>query len=610
MKKHLFSLVGAFVLISMSLFICACGDGASGDGSSSSQVVAISGVAASGAPIFGTVYAKGANGGTASKKINADGSYYLDVTHLVPPYILYAEGTVNWERIKIYTCALNGGNINITPITDYILRTSLSGDAESAFTNWNSASVTSDVLTAAETDVQQQLQPLLNAAGIPDDIDLCSVTFSANHKGLDLVLDSITIRLDITGTIATVTNNLTGSSYTNDLTTDSDDAATGLPSSDESKSLIAFNDALAINQVWQILVDLYADSEATAGDLNTTWAPYVADDFLNRGRNKSEELDAWVSGDVGPCAGFIVYVTIKRVLLPSDLEGDINTYEKGYLLNLYYSNGCSDYNINTRMVYNGTKWLFFGDRIWLGDFGPKDRAKLNVSASGAQEFFSGLGFSAIDSNSNYAYSQGIRSAIITGPGLPEEGVILEHSYPKQIFNIYPGQESPCGYFGDEWCLTDSIIATIPYNANYVTCLFTEEASTLAADDDPTNNFSSIKYSSTLNHKPYLSYEMDASLFPVLIEPTPPELSNINIPGEQIVSWINPEGSFVKNVKLQWVDDYSSIFELEFSTEDCETTDSTTFDSTGLNHAHDWANIHMTTIDNFGRSLGVSWHFEE
>jgi hypothetical protein len=605
MRRRLFALVGIFLLISMSLLICACGGGSSS--SEAPQVSTISGVAAAGAPIFGTVYVKGADGGIVSTDINADGSYNLDVTDLTTPYILYVEGTVNWETVKLYSVSFTDGYINITPITDYILRTALLGDAESAYANWHSAGLTPDILSAAETDVQEQLQPLLNAVGLPPDIDLICTAFNADHTGLDLVLDSITISIDDTGTIATVTNNLTGYSYTNDLTTDSDDADAGFPESDEAKSGNTFNDALAINQVWQILVDLYASSEPTAEELNTTWAPYMADDFLNRGRNKSEELDVWGSGIGGPCIGFNVEGTIKRALLPSELEGELNTYEKGYLLNMYYSNGCADISINITMVYNGTKWLFFGDRIWLEDFGPKDRATLNISALGTEEFFTGLGFSTIDSASNYAYSQGVRSAIIAGPGLPEGGIILEHTYPEHKFDIYPGQESPCGYFGDEWCLTDDIITALPDNASYTTYLFAEDAATLIADADPTNNFYSVKYGSTLNNRPYLNSELDVSLFATLTDPVPPVLANLNIPGEQVVAWLNPAGSFVNNVKLQWSDGVS-IVELEFTTEDCETADSTIFDSTGLNPPDLWANIHMTAIDTYGRSLGVSWHF--
>lgn len=79
----------------------------------------ITGTASGGAPIVGTVYATGSNGGTpVSSPIDVDGRFSLDVEHMDPPYILWAVGDIAGKPGKAYAClgALSTVNVvNITP---------------------------------------------------------------------------------------------------------------------------------------------------------------------------------------------------------------------------------------------------------------------------------------------------------------------------------------------------------------------------------------------------------------------------------------------------------------------------------------------------------------
>lgn len=210
------------MILCLSLVGCGGGGGSNGNPGAGSQPVTLSGIAAAGAPIAGIVNVKGANGATASSPIGSDGTYSIDVTDLTAPYILFAEGTVNGKSIKIFSAGVAAGTVNITPVTDFILRNALAGSAETAFSNWTTAQVSEAALSTAETNAQAQLGPLLNGAGVSSDINLLTTPFSANHTGLDAVLDVISISYN--GNIATVKNNATGESFTDDITKIGDSA--------------------------------------------------------------------------------------------------------------------------------------------------------------------------------------------------------------------------------------------------------------------------------------------------------------------------------------------------------------------------------------------------
>ncbi len=197
----------------------------------------VSGVVAAGAPVVGVVNIKGANGATASSPIQADGSYSIDVTGLTVPYILYAEGSVNEKSITMYSAGV-GPEINITPVTDFILRNALAGQAETAWDSWNTTQVDQTVLENAETKVQEQLAPLLNAVGVPADVDLITTPFNADNTGMDMVLEALDIGYD--GNVATLTNEFTGSSYTDDITNSID--GDGLPASDKADTQLVLTD--------------------------------------------------------------------------------------------------------------------------------------------------------------------------------------------------------------------------------------------------------------------------------------------------------------------------------------------------------------------------------
>jgi hypothetical protein len=118
-------------LLGIAGLLSSCGGGGGGGSSPTTTTPTtqvnktVSGSAAAGAPIVGIVNIKGANGGTASSNIDSDGLYSIDISNIDAPYILFAEGSVNGRSLTMYSATVAAGTVNITPITDFILRNAL-----------------------------------------------------------------------------------------------------------------------------------------------------------------------------------------------------------------------------------------------------------------------------------------------------------------------------------------------------------------------------------------------------------------------------------------------------------------------------------------------------
>jgi len=218
-------LVLSSALIS-ALSLTGCGGGGSstttGGGISTPT---LSGIAAAGAPIIGTVTAKGALGNTISTLIEANGNYDVDVTGLTAPYRLRAVGTVGGRQYKLHSYAEEataGSTVNITPFTDLIVANAAQQIAESFFDSASSTSIDPADLAAQEDALQAKLKDVFDALGVDSAINLLNSTFSADHSGIDAALDIIRIEVNSNTNIATITNLIESTSITDDVTDDTD----------------------------------------------------------------------------------------------------------------------------------------------------------------------------------------------------------------------------------------------------------------------------------------------------------------------------------------------------------------------------------------------------
>ena len=594
-KSNLRIIECVILSILLAVFLTACGaGGGGGDGVSSSGSLTISGIAAAGAPIVGIVNVKGADGGTASSPIDADGTYSIDVSSLTAPYILYAEGTVDNRTVSLYSYADGPGQINITPITDFILRYAVGSSPDSIYNNWNGTQVNSSDVNNAEDIVKQQIQPVLNSVGLSN-VDLLSDPFTVGEEGMDTVLEALDISYN--GKQVTVTNEYTGSSFTDDIT--SPGKSSGLPASDETNTTAVLSDIDAINQVLDILVSLYSSSAPDLNTLQSQWAPHMASDFFNDGRNTTQELNEWIQGE-GPTVGMTLNATIVE---PATFSG----YQKAYKIRLFYSGTEGSENFATYMVNDGSQWLWYGNQE-PADIDLSFLAYKSIDPNGNISLESGF-LMYIGDDYNYLYNQGVRSAIVTGPGLPSSGLILEHGYqhgyPDTSFDVCNGNY--CG--GDLYMVDDdTILSQIPQDSTYTISFYTQTADTVSLSDTPV-----ITTTKIIPYKPVYMSEINESMFPTIISPSEHSLSATNIPGILQVEWINPSNMEVDWMDLNWDywDSQNSKIAHGHTHKDVTpgdttaTLDSSTFQATPFS----WASLWISGDDIYHRRFAVIWEFQ-
>ena len=175
------------------LFLLA---GCSGSGESGAPT--ISGVAAAGSPIFGTVYLKDSSvpAKELSVPIAADGSFSFDLKDLTAPFLLKAVGTSNGSLQVHYSFTNAAGITNINPLST--LAVVLANGSDDLTTLYNSAEAVKmqaliNALPTAISTVQTALKPTLSKFGAAL-VNFISDPYTADHKGIDLFLDMVGIR--------------------------------------------------------------------------------------------------------------------------------------------------------------------------------------------------------------------------------------------------------------------------------------------------------------------------------------------------------------------------------------------------------------------------------
>jgi len=188
------------VVIMFALSAIILMSGCSGSGGNSTPVSAtLSGTAATGAPIDGTVTVKDANGAEVSIGTGTNGSFTLDVAGMTPPYLLKimpADGT----RTLYSFSPQNGQTVNLTPTTNLAMfLASGKTDLDAMYAAWNGMAVSEEQVAIAGDIVRENLKTQLTNAGIDTaSFDVFTTSFSADSTGYDAVLDTLDISIDAT----------------------------------------------------------------------------------------------------------------------------------------------------------------------------------------------------------------------------------------------------------------------------------------------------------------------------------------------------------------------------------------------------------------------------
>ncbi|MEQ1532749.1 MAG: hypothetical protein HOO97_06795 [Sideroxydans sp.] len=206
MNQHRNSFIWALVVIlALVVSLSGCGAGKPLPGSGAIPVDGVTGVAATGAPIFGIVTLKDAS--TPSKVLTtstaSDGTFIFDTATLKAPFILSVTSNGN----TYYSIATEGSGItNINPLTTMVVSMAAGGADLKVFYNaWYAQNSMAAVLNlpTADAAAQTTLATVLGQFGVTG--SLINANYVANHTGADAMLDVIGITVSATGTI-TLTN--------------------------------------------------------------------------------------------------------------------------------------------------------------------------------------------------------------------------------------------------------------------------------------------------------------------------------------------------------------------------------------------------------------------
>lgn len=197
------------------------GDGGNDD---PNKLSTLSGTAAAGAPLVGFVAARGSGEEELVwSRLNADGSFELNLDSLQGPYLIYASGLAGGRAYTLLSAATDedagdgSATLNVTPMTDLVVGAATGKNPQAFFNDPDFTQLTAEALEFNEERLRGRIQPVMTAY-LDDEaaaFDLRLSPFSADRSGFDAVLDLLEVTLD--GETARLRNRAEGTEITEDL---------------------------------------------------------------------------------------------------------------------------------------------------------------------------------------------------------------------------------------------------------------------------------------------------------------------------------------------------------------------------------------------------------
>ncbi len=459
-----------------AVLLAACGGGggstASTDGAGgTAPVVAatLSGTAAGGAPLVGTVTVKDSKGATKTVDIAADGAYNVDVEGMTGPFMVRATGTVGGVSVNYYSAATSDdfdNKVNVTPFTTLLVSNIAGKLAEAYYNDGNYAGVTTTSLDAAVSNLQKKLAPALEAMGLDKAIDLLRASFSANHTGLDAALDVIKVSIDPGTNIATLTNALTNTTIgTDDIASKADDAAT-VTLSDAEKTALATapTELQKVQNLLKAFEALFATGLPSVSELSSSGVFDTTSSFVMGGASFAQ-----FASDVSTEDWLVGVKVLSSDIIFSSSDASLATAK----LLLQFTNATKE-KLEFQLARSGSgAWKIIGDGK-VADISVNPMATYNVrQPGGAVTVNSGLQmYMEVDQyNANHVGAE-IDRAVIVGTGIrPAGGVIFQAAMGIPYFSIggTGGNIIPeCATPSSTNCIDLSVVSD---NANYSVKVF-------------------------------------------------------------------------------------------------------------------------------------------
>ena len=478
----------------------------------------VSGVAAVGAPLVGTVTVKDATGASKTVPIGSNGSYLVDVTGMTAPFVFRAQGTSNGHMYVVHSAAAAAdvnGTINITQLTDLVVDNIAGQLASSYFDNGDFATLSKTALDAEVGKLKEKLLPVLQALGVDATIDLLRSKFTPLASAFDSALDILRVSVDSTTHIATITNIVTQQQIQDDITLAA--AAEASPAQLTDTTNVA-ESASDIALVYAALSDFTAKF---AGGLPSSAS--LAASLTGGFRNDDEDgpsFAAELSSDSSLVGASFTDVNIRNI----DYS-DLTKVTANVDFTVKDRDGIEFdrlENFKIRKGLDGTWRLHGNQRVLL----LQGYAHMLRSSGTYTCAYTGIEFDIEDYDSGNN-GGAIDHIVISGPGLPAAG--LRYNAPptggtwsiqNQTFPYYIMGNS-CG---NAQGVSDALIAAIPDDAFYTLVAYTSADNSVRLDFpsgaiDRPGQFANGAYGLSIQKRPLTLAETVASTaFPTIRSP--------------------------------------------------------------------------------------------
>lgn len=540
------------------------GTGTGGSGGSSVAAASISGTAALGAPLVGSVTVKDALGATRTSPIGTNGSYKVDVSGMTAPFIFRAEGTVNGMTAAVHSIATAtdvDGTINITQLTNLVVSNIAGQIASNYFDKFDkdsNAGLASKALVDAEVSkLREKLLPVLTALGVDAAIDLLHGTFTPLSDPIDKALDVIRVSYDPAANTATISNILNAITVVDDLATKA--AAEPSPPTLSSTNVVTgLSDQALVKQALQDFAAKFANGLPSTSDLD----PMLTDSFLWNDQKRANWLNQFTE------ASDFIGVTFADIEILQIDYSDPTKITAHVSLTPKTPQGVELGRIDNWRVRKGTDgiWRLHGDQRDLDlDWFATTAIHYGMPGNVGACVDTGLEFNIVDHNSGNNGGT-IKYILVTGAGLPAGGVRYEEPSPGDRWKIVGlGIET---YTLATNCvnasasvLTDAAIAAIPDDSVYTLTAY-DSAGTKVVMPTGTSDGS---YRMKVQRRPLtLAETADASVFPI-IAPATVTAFNGFISGSLPFSASNVYPKSQANVQMRRMDaSFAGVDSLELS----------------------------------------------
>lgn len=394
--------------IAVSAVLVACGGGGGGTASTSTPSTpetpatassVVTGTAASGAALANLVVTlKDSTNAAVTATTSVSGVFTLDSSNLTPPFLLQVTTPGGIKLLSVSTDANKTATINITPLTDVVVRSfySLRGQsADTAFSNPGTLPppTPAQVRALAQTLMNNlQLAIAANGAPVSDPMDLIARPFAADHTGMDKLLDNarVTMRsmgadLVLTAGSATQTTQLAFDTATlaitasNSTTSGTGTAAVTTTSTSTDVMPVQTAQAAAMDQM-KATLSAVANMAMGKGTMlaTTDLEPYFASDLMEDGYGRTEALQ-----DIVHNMRQMQSVTLELVQVRS-----LDLAAGKALVQIRFTgmmNGATDSDVNLVMFARGSDgtWRYAGNgRISQVDIQAEGRSSQGLFSQG------------------------------------------------------------------------------------------------------------------------------------------------------------------------------------------------------------------------------------